>query len=308
MLRFLLPRASFAACRCLADAPSCRRPGADRPPRIPTRRRRGEGRRALASAISPGSNGNNRQQKTGPDTLILRRDFMLDVNYTASTKSPHRQHRRRLDGALEQQRGQLAFLGSRRLQYEARAARAMMNAFGCPLDDGSRATTFSTNRGQFDLQTASVTCARLRRLPLDVLNGIKTRLAGISCRTWAPSVRQLRALDVPAVVHLGHTRVLHGIRMQLFTQRRQLKNSRAVSINGWQTYGIHRDARFGTQSPYRTVSGYRSVERLRLWTHRTTGEHAIPPRPRCKCVTTRGPFEQALHRRPRFSLTGGTRR
>jgi len=181
-------------------------------------------------------NGSSRQHKAILDTPYFTPELLLDVNYTASTNDP-------IDntvvGSTALSRNNeltLAFLGfGGDLHYGAARAR-LMTQFGVrstlvPRNDAS------TNRGQFDLQTAlRYVSEAYGGMHIDVLNGINID-AGIFM-----SYVGLFSFDnfenwmyLPSYTSDNTPWFFNGVRIQVFTSDK-FKIEPWI-INGWQTYG-----------------------------------------------------------------------
>jgi hypothetical protein len=201
-------------------------------------------------------NGSNRQTKALLDSPIFTGSFLLDVNYTASQNDP-------IDntvvGSTALSRNNeivLAFLGfGGDFHYENTRGR-LMTQFGVrstlvPRNDGS------TNRGQFDLQSA------LRYISegyggyhWDVMNGINLD-AGIFM-----SYIGLFSYDnfenwmyLPSYTSDNTPWFFNGIRLQLFPSDK-LKVEPWL-INGWQTYGKFNELPgFGAQILWRPMEWF----------------------------------------------------
>ncbi len=198
-------------------------------------------------------NGNNRQTKAVLDTPYFTPEFLVDVDYTASKNNPI-DHTVVGSTALSRNNEiTLAFLGFGGDFHFEHARGRLMTQFGVrstlvPRND------FSTNHGQFDLQTA------LRYISeayggyhWDVLHGINVD-AGIFM-----SYVGLFSYDnyenwmyLPSFTSDNTPWFFNGIRMQIFPSDK-LKIEPWL-INGWQSYGKFNEMPgFGGQILWRPV-------------------------------------------------------
>jgi hypothetical protein len=198
-------------------------------------------------------NGTSRQKKAVLDTPYFTPEFLLDVNYTASKNNP-------IDntvvGSTALSRNNeitLAFLGfGGDFHYENVRGR-LMTQFGVrstlvPRNDES------TNRGQFDLQTA------MRYLSegyggyhFNVLNGINVDAGIFMSYVGLFSYDNFENwMYLPSFTSDNTPWFFNGIRIQVFTSDK-LKIEPWI-INGWQTYGKFNELPgFGGQILYRPV-------------------------------------------------------
>jgi hypothetical protein len=198
-------------------------------------------------------NGSNRQTKALLDSPIFTGSFLLDVNYTASQNNP-------IDntvvGSTALSRNNeitLAFLGfGGDFHYEHTRGR-LMTQFGVrstlvPRNDGS------TNRGQFDLQTA------LRYISegyggyhWDVMNGINLDGGIFMSYIGLFSYDNFENwMYLPSYTSDNTPWFFNGLRLQLFPSDK-LKIEPWL-INGWQTYGKFNEMPgFGAQILWRPV-------------------------------------------------------
>ncbi len=231
-------------------------------------------------------NGSSRQHKAILDTPYFTPEFLLDVNYTASTNNP-------IDntvvGSTALSRNNeltLAFMGfGGDFHYGAARAR-LMTQFGVrstlvPRNDAS------TNRGQFDLQTAlRYVSEAYGGVHLDVLNGINID-AGIFM-----SYVGLFSFDnfenwmyLPSYTSDNTPWFFNGIRVQVYTSDK-LKIEPWI-INGWQTYGKFNELPgFGAQILCRARSSGSSSSR----TTTSVGTRKITPGACASTPTTASSF------------------
>ena len=209
------PAASAAPAEPPAPAP----PAATAPPAAPT---------APAAAPAPGPfdgvaqtetepfafgdftwlNGTSRQNKPVLDTPYFTGEFLVDVNYTASTNQPDRPHRRRLDGALAQQRVHAGLPRLRRRLPLRERARAPHDAVRRTAPSCSAQRLQHLPRPVRPADRAPVHQRGLRRIPLGRAARHQPRRRHLHVVRRPVLVRQLRELDVPAVVHVGQHAVV----------------------------------------------------------------------------------------------------
>jgi opacity protein-like surface antigen len=196
-------------------------------------------------------NGNSRQHKAVLDTPYFTPEFLLDVNYTASTNNPIDNTVVGSTALSRNNEFTLAFLGfGGDFHYEAARAR-LMTQFGVrstlvPRND------VSTNRGQFDLQTAlRYVSEAYGGVHLNYMHGVNID-AGIfmsyvglfsydNAENW---------MYLPSFTSDNTPWFFNGIRIQMFPTDK-LKIEPWI-INGWQTYGKFNEMPgFGAQILYR---------------------------------------------------------
>jgi len=210
-------------------------------------------------------NGNNRQKQALLDTKYFTPSLLVDVNYTASRNNPIDNTVVGSTALSRNNEFTLAFLGFGG-DFHAEGGRArLMTQFGVrstlvPRNDES------TNRGQFDLQTA------LRYVSegwggyhFNVLHGINVD-AGIFM-----SYIGLFSYDnfenwmyLPSFTSDNTPWFFNGIRIQIFPTDK-LKIEPWI-INGWQTYG-----KFNTLPGFGVQILYRPVEYLSFMTNDYVG-------------------------------------
>ncbi|MGC9986430.1 MAG: outer membrane beta-barrel protein, partial [Polyangia bacterium] len=210
-------------------------------------------------------NGNNRQKQALLDTKYFTPSLLVDVNYTASRNNPIDNTVVGSTALSRNNEFTLAFLGFGG-DFHAEGGRArLMTQFGVrstlvPRNDES------TNRGQFDLQTA------LRYISegwggyhLNVLHGINVD-AGIFM-----SYIGLFSYDnfenwmyLPSFTSDNTPWFFNGVRIQIFPTDK-LKIEPWI-INGWQTYG-----KFNTLPGFGVQILYRPVEYLSFMTNDYVG-------------------------------------
>jgi hypothetical protein len=198
-------------------------------------------------------NGSNRQTKALLDSPIFTGSFLLDVDYTASANNP-------IDdtvvGSTALSRNNeitLAFLGFGGDFHYENARGRLMTQFGVrstlvPRNDGS------TNRGQFDLQTA------LRYISeayggyhWDVMHGINLDAGIFMSYVGLFSYDNFENwMYLPSYTSDNTPWFFNGLRLQMFPSDK-LKIEPWL-INGWQTYGkFNETPGFGAQILYRPV-------------------------------------------------------
>jgi Putative beta-barrel porin-2, OmpL-like. bbp2 len=196
-------------------------------------------------------NGNSRQTKPILDTPYFTPEFLLDVNYTSSTNAP-------IDntvvGSTALSRNNeitLAFLGfGGDFHYNNVRGRLMTQL-------GNRATLvprndFSTNRGQFDLQTAlRYVSEAYGGYHIDALNGINIDAGIFMSYVGLFSYDNFENwMYLPSFTSDNTPWFFNGIRIQVFTSDK-LKIEPWI-INGWQSYGKFNELPgFGGQLMYR---------------------------------------------------------
>ena len=198
-------------------------------------------------------NGSSRQTKALLDTPYFTPEFLLDVNYTASTNRPI-DHTVVGSTALSRDNEiTLAFVGfGGDFHYEGARAR-LMTQFGVrstlvPRND------LSTNHGQFDLQTAlRYVSEAYGGYHFDVLNGINVDAGIFMSYVGLFSYDNFENwMYLPSFTSDNTPWFFNGIRMQIFTSDK-LKIEPWL-INGWQSYGKFNEMPgFGAQILYRPV-------------------------------------------------------
>ena len=198
-------------------------------------------------------NGNNRQTKAVLDTPYFTPSFLLDINYTSSTNRPI-DHTVVGSTALSRDNEiTLAFIGfGGDFHYEHARAR-LMTQFGIrstlvPRND------LSTNRGQFDLQTAfRYISEAYGGYHFDVLNGINVDAGIFMSYVGLFSYDNFENwMYLPSFTSDNTPWFFNGIRIQIYTSDK-LKIEPWI-INGWQTYGKFNEMPgFGAQISYRPV-------------------------------------------------------
>ena len=196
-------------------------------------------------------NGNNRQHKAILDTPYFTPEFLLDVNYTASTNRPIDHTVVGSTALARDNEFTLAFLGfGGDLHYEGARAR-FMTQFGVrstlvPRND------LSTNHGQFDLQTAlRYVSEAYGGYHFDVLHGINLDAGIFMSYVGLFSYDNFENwMYLPSFTSDNTPWFFNGIRLQIFTSDK-LKIEPWL-INGWQTYGKFNEMPgFGAQTNYR---------------------------------------------------------
>jgi hypothetical protein len=181
-------------------------------------------------------NGNNRQHKAILDTPYFTPSFLLDVNYTASTNHPIDNTVVGSTALSRNNEFNLAFIGFGGDFHYANVRARLMTQFGTRSTIVPR-NDFSTNRGQFDLQTAMRYISEAYGgYHFDVMNGINVD-AGIfmsyvglfsydNAENW---------MYLPSFTSDNTPWFFNGIRTQIYTSDK-LKIEPWL-INGWQSYG-----------------------------------------------------------------------
>lgn len=196
-------------------------------------------------------NGNSRQHKAVLDTKYFTPEVLIDVNYTASQNAPIDNTVVGSTALSRNNEFTLAFLGfGGDFHYEATRAR-VMTQFGVrstlvPRNDGS------TNRGQFDLQTAMrYVSEAYGGYHLDVWNGINIDAGVFMSYVGLFSYDNFENwMYLPSFTSDNTPWFFNGIRVQTFpTDRLKVE---LWLINGWQTYGkFNTLPGFGTQILWR---------------------------------------------------------
>ena len=210
-------------------------------------------------------NGASRQHKAVLDTKYFTPEVLFDVNYTASTNNPIDDTVVGSTALSRNNEFTLAFLGfGGDFHYENTRAR-LMTQFGVrstlvPRND------LSTERGQFDLQTA------LRYISegyggyhLDVWNGINIDAGIFMSYVGLFSYDNFENwMYLPSFTSDNTPWFFNGIRIQMFpTDKLKIE---PWLINGWQTYG-----KFNTMPGFGAQILYRPFEWLSLITNDYVG-------------------------------------
>ena len=148
-------------------------------------------------------NGANRQKKALLDSKYFTASFLIDVNYTLSAANP-------IDntvvGSTALSRNNeitFAFLGFGGDFHWDNARGRLMTQFGIRSDLVPR-NDVSTMKGSVrPPHSAPLRQRGVRRLPLRRAGMDQYRRRYLHVLCWPLLLRQLRELDVPAVVHLG---------------------------------------------------------------------------------------------------------
>jgi hypothetical protein len=196
-------------------------------------------------------NGNNRQTKALLDTPYFTPEFLLDVNYTASTNRPI-DHTVSGSTALSRDNEvTMQFMGfGGDFHYEHARAR-LMTQFGTrsvlvPRNDGS------ANRGGFDLATSlRYISEAYGGIHLDVWHGINIDAGIFMSYVGLFSYDNFENwMYLPSFTSDNTPWFFNGVRIQLFPSDK-LKIEPWL-INGWQTYGKFTEMPgFGMQVLYR---------------------------------------------------------
>jgi hypothetical protein len=181
-------------------------------------------------------NGNSRQHKAVLDTPYFTPELLIDVNYTSSVNHPIDNTVVGSTALSRNNEVTLAFLGIGGDFHYEHARGRLMTQFGVrstlvPRND------FSTNRGQFDLQTA------LRYISeayggyhFDALHGINVDAGIFMSYVGLFSYDNFENwMYLPSFTSDNTPWFFNGIRVQLFPSDK-LKIEPWL-INGWQTYG-----------------------------------------------------------------------
>jgi Putative beta-barrel porin-2, OmpL-like. bbp2 len=196
-------------------------------------------------------NGNSRQTKPILDTPYFTPEFLLDVNYTSSTNAPIDNTVVGSTALSRNNEMTLAFLGFGGDFHYNNVRGRLMTQFGnrstlVPRND------FSTNRGQFDLQTAlRYVSEAYGGYHLDVLNGINIDAGIFMSYVGLFSYDNFENwMYLPSFTSDNTPWFFNGIRIQVFTSDK-LKIEPWI-INGWQSYGKFNELPgFGGQIMYR---------------------------------------------------------
>ncbi len=198
-------------------------------------------------------NGANRQHKALLDSDVFTGSFLLDVNYTASKANPIDNTVVGSTALSRNNEFTLAFLGFGGDLHYGNARGRLMTQFGVrstlvPRND------VSTNRGQFDLQTALRYVSEANGgVHIDALNGINIDAGIFMSYVGLFSYDNFENwMYLPSFTSDNTPWFFNGVRMQIFTSDK-LKIEPWL-INGWQTYGKFNELPgFGGQMLYRPV-------------------------------------------------------
>jgi hypothetical protein len=181
-------------------------------------------------------NGSNRQHKALLDSDIFTGSFLLDVNYTASTNNPIDNTVVGSTALSRNNEFTLAFMGFGGDFHYKNARARLMTQFGVrstlvPRND------ISTNRGQFDLQTALRYVSEANGgYHWDVLNGINLDAGIFMSYVGLFSYDNFENwMYLPSFTSDNTPWFFNGLRLQIFPSDK-LKIEPWL-INGWQTYG-----------------------------------------------------------------------
>jgi hypothetical protein len=230
------------------------------------RREAGRASPSRSDKTSPGSTAANRQTKAVLDTpYFTPSSFLLDVNYTASrrtTPSTTRSSARPRSRGTTRNHARVPRL-RRRLPLRARA-RPPDDPVRRPLD-ARPAQRRSTNRGQFDLQTAlRYVSEAYGGYHWDALHGINLDAGIFMSYVGLFSYDNFENwMYLPSFTSDNTPWFFNGMRLQIFTSDK-LKIEPWL-INGWQSYGKFNEMPgFGAQVLWRPVEWLSSaLERLR---------------------------------------------
>jgi hypothetical protein len=196
-------------------------------------------------------NGANRQHKPILDTPYFTPSFLLDVNFTESKAHPIDDTVVGSTALARNDEFNLSFLGfGGDFHYDHARGRLMMQF-------GSRATLVprndgSTNRGQFDLETAlRYVSEAYGGYHWDVLNGINLDVGIFMSYVGLFSYDNFENwMYLPSFTSDNTPWFFNGMRLQVFTSDK-LKIEPWI-INGWQSYGKFNELPgFGAQILYR---------------------------------------------------------
>jgi opacity protein-like surface antigen len=198
-------------------------------------------------------NGNNRQHKAVLDTPYFTPEILFDVNYTASTNHPIDNTVVGSTALSRNNEFTLAFMGFGGDFHYEHARGRIMTQFGVrstlvPRND------ISTNRGQFDLQTAlRYVSEAYGGYHIDALNGINVDAGIFMSYVGLFSYDNFENwMYLPSFTSDNTPWFFNGIRIQIFTSDK-LKIEPWI-INGWQTYGkFNNMPGFGAQLLWRPV-------------------------------------------------------
>jgi opacity protein-like surface antigen len=196
-------------------------------------------------------NGTNRQHKAILDTPYFTPSFLLDVNYTASQNRPIDHTVVGSTALARDNEFTLAFLGFGGDFHYENARGRLMTQFGVrstlvPRND------ISTNRGQFDLQTAlRYVSEAYGGYHFDVLNGINLDAGIFMSYVGLFSYDNFENwMYLPSFTSDNTPWFFNGIRLQIFTSDKV--KIEPWLINGWQSYGKFNEMPgFGAQTNYR---------------------------------------------------------
>jgi opacity protein-like surface antigen len=181
-------------------------------------------------------NGANRQHKALLDSDVFTGSFLLDVNYTNSLAHPIDNTVVGSTAISRNDEFTLAFMGFGGDFHYGNARARLMTQFGVrstlvPRND------VSTNRGQFDLQTALRYVSEANGgVHINALNGINIDVGIFMSYVGLFSYDNFENwMYLPSFTSDNTPWFFNGIRMQVFTSDK-LKIEPWL-INGWQTYG-----------------------------------------------------------------------
>jgi opacity protein-like surface antigen len=198
-------------------------------------------------------NGSNRQTKALLDTPYFTPEFLLDVNYTASTNRPIDNTVVGSTALSRNNEVTLQFLGvGGDFHYGAARARLMtqfgMRSVVVPRND------FSSFKGQYDLQTAlRYVSEAYGGVHIDALHGINIDAGIFMSYVGLFSYDNFENwMYLPSYTSDNTPWFFNGVRVQVFTSDK-FKVEPWI-INGWQTYGKFNEMPgFGAQLLWRPV-------------------------------------------------------
>jgi opacity protein-like surface antigen len=223
-------------------------PAAESPPAAPAEAPASE---PFAFADFTWLNGNNRQKTALLDTKYFTPSLLIDVNYTASRNNPIDNTVVGSTALSRNNEFTLAFLGFGG-DFHAEGGRArLMTQYGVRSTLVPRNDT-STNRGQFDLQTAlRYVSEAWGGYHWDVLHGINLDAGIFMSYVGLFSYDNFENwMYLPSFTSDNTPWFFNGLRAQIFpTDRFKVE---LWLINGWQTYGkFNSMPGFGTQILWR---------------------------------------------------------
>jgi opacity protein-like surface antigen len=210
-------------------------------------------------------NGNNRQKSELLDTKYFTPSLLIDVNYTASKNNPIDDTVVGSTALSRNNEFTLAFLGFGG-DFHAEGGRArLMTQYGIRSTLVPRNDT-STNRGQFDLQTAlRYVSEAWGGYHWDVLHGINADAGIFMSYVGLFSYDNFENwMYLPSFTSDNTPWFFNGIRIQIFPTD-TLKIEPWI-INGWQTYG-----KFNTMPGFGAQILWRPVEYLSFITNDYVG-------------------------------------
>jgi Putative beta-barrel porin-2, OmpL-like. bbp2 len=201
-------------------------------------------------------NGANRQTKSLLDTPYFTGSFLLDVNYTASEANPIDDTVVGSTALSRNNEVTLAFLGFGGDFHSEHARGRLMTQFGVratlvPRNDNS------TNRGQFDLQTAlRYVSEAYGGYHWDALHGVNLDVGIFMSYVGLFSFDNFENwMYLPSFTSDNTPWFFNGIRLQVFPSDK-LKIEPWL-INGWQSYGKFNEMPgFGAQILWRPVEWF----------------------------------------------------